>query len=259
MQISAIIPAFQESAYIKQCLDSLHVDEVLVGIDGCEDTLDTLQHIELPENVRVFWMEHSGPYVVRNTLAEIASGDALLFFDADDWMLDGSVGKIDTYLTSGFDIVYYEYVWSWARDYYEKMRERDEVCKPFEHYNRPHIDLNNGGANRRGRANGSGTFAIHADCFEGFMPWPCGADTEYLRRTARRKKTRIQDVIYVRRRHMAELTTSGETRLNMNGHGSKRKEARDKLRKCRAKIRRGDYSYVPDPIVTTEYREVDCD
>jgi len=95
LKTSVIIPAWGTAAFVGRCLDSIALqtklpDEVLVGVDGCDNTLAAIKSYipkDLKSKIRLFWFpKNVGCYVVRNTLAELANGMILLFFDADDVM-----------------------------------------------------------------------------------------------------------------------------------------------------------------------------
>ena len=89
MKISVIIPTFNEEDVIGRCLESLknqsYADfEVIVVDDGSSDTTpQLLRGAGKTGSVKVFFQEHKGPGAARNLGSRHASGDILVFVDAD--------------------------------------------------------------------------------------------------------------------------------------------------------------------------------
>lgn len=83
--VTVIISAYNEQGSIAACLDSLTVQtypsiEIIVVDDGSTDeTVDVVQRY----GVTLLRQEHQGPARARNLGARIASGDILIFLDAD--------------------------------------------------------------------------------------------------------------------------------------------------------------------------------
>ena len=96
--VSIIITAYKMKNYIKETLDSIsnqtyfinHSNyEILIGVDGCEETLNYLYTImDNYSNLRIFMMEKNyGTFITTNTMMSIAKYDNLIRFDSDDIML----------------------------------------------------------------------------------------------------------------------------------------------------------------------------
>jgi glycosyltransferase involved in cell wall biosynthesis len=91
MKISVIIPTFNEEKYIKLCLESLSKQtlesEIIVVDDGSTDnTYSEIQKSKVNfkiENLNILKQKHLGPGAARNLGAKSASGDILVFVDAD--------------------------------------------------------------------------------------------------------------------------------------------------------------------------------
>ncbi len=88
--ISIIIPAYNESKVISNCLESLFKQnyqnfEVIIIDDGSEDnTKFKVQSLKLKnKNILLLSQKHQGPAVARNLGASHAKGDILVFVDAD--------------------------------------------------------------------------------------------------------------------------------------------------------------------------------
>jgi glycosyltransferase involved in cell wall biosynthesis len=90
MKISVIIPTYNEEKEIISCLASLEKQnfsdfEVIVVDDGSTDTtLNLLSDFETKSfNLSVLKQNHKGPGAARNMAVEKASGEILVFLDAD--------------------------------------------------------------------------------------------------------------------------------------------------------------------------------
>ena len=102
MKISIIIPVYNTEAYLRQCLDSVLVDNAFTGQitcvnDGSTDgSLDILEEYRSRySNLEVYNQENQGQSVARNTGLDHATGDYVLFLDSDDYYSSGAI----TYLT----------------------------------------------------------------------------------------------------------------------------------------------------------------
>ena len=216
-EVSIIIPTFQNVQYLDDCLKSIEVAmknnlcEILIGIDGCRETLNHLKTSRITPYTSVYYFEkNEGPYTIKNTLANIANSDNLIFFDSDDLMGDNMV------------------------DYVVKSLDRYVCVKPkmynFDsNTNKPILNLN---------THGEGVFAIKKDLFlsmNGFEPWMCAADSDFMGRLYKRKPAMIgsPSPLFSRRIHDNSLTTRKETGMrsvmrhqyakiskNKKGHGN---------------------------------------
>lgn len=95
IQVSVIVPTYNNGRFILQALDSIFTQsfkafEVIVVDDGSTD--DT-QSVLLPvqEKIRYVYQENSGSAVARNTGLSLASGEYIVFLDADDLLLPGKL------------------------------------------------------------------------------------------------------------------------------------------------------------------------
>ncbi len=88
-----VIPAYKAEMFIKECLDAAcKQGTVLLGIDGCEDTLKRVKKIrDRYDNLRVFWFpKNRGCYLTKNALIDhVPDGELFITFDADDIMRKG--------------------------------------------------------------------------------------------------------------------------------------------------------------------------
>lgn len=92
-QISIVIPTYNEAGYIETLLESIESQEfeeyeIIVCDGGSTDgTLEILEEYD----VKIFEDDGNGPGAARNKGAEQASGDVILFLDADVKLVDGKV------------------------------------------------------------------------------------------------------------------------------------------------------------------------
>src|SRR3990167_5485544 len=88
--VSIIIPTFNEQQSITDCLDSLKTQsyknvEIIIVDDGSTDnTIEIISNCKFQiANCKLLRQEHMGPGTARNLGASKASGDILVFVDAD--------------------------------------------------------------------------------------------------------------------------------------------------------------------------------
>jgi glycosyltransferase involved in cell wall biosynthesis len=95
-RISVVIPAYNAAAHLAVCLKALcgqacAVREIIVVDDGSTDDTRTVAE---SFRVRVLASARRGPAFARNTGARLATGDILLFLDADVSVHQDTLGKI---------------------------------------------------------------------------------------------------------------------------------------------------------------------
>ena len=190
--VSVCITAYNAQDYIEECLCSVASQtwfkthdnwEIIVGIDGCDKTLQKVKSIMNEfKNLRVMMMDsNKGTYITSNTIMSNAKYSNLFRFDSDDIMLPNLV---------------------------ETIMNKKEDC-PFVRYK----FRNFGKDQKTGVA--WGTIYISKDVFDkygGYMPWPCGADSEIYYRLVNFEKIKtIDEVLMLRRVHEESLTQSKKT------------------------------------------------
>jgi glycosyltransferase involved in cell wall biosynthesis len=192
--VSVIITAYKSHKWIKRCLDSVAGQggaecEILLGIDGCSETLKEVEKIQNKyPGLKVFMAKkNGGTYPLRNALAAKAKGQYLLFFDSDDEMLPNMISKC---LFMRADYVSY-----WFSDYVNNKPVRTRHIEP------------------------AGTFLISSDFFKksgGFLPWQCAADSEFHYRMKKNgyNATSIYEVLFIR--HIIEDSLSNSKLTGMN-------------------------------------------
>ena len=103
MKLSILIPMYNASEHIGNCLDSLlNQDipkedyEIIVMDDGStDDSTEIVKgYVERSENVILHIEENSGCYSTRNKLLKLARGEYIYNLDADDYIVYRSLKKI---------------------------------------------------------------------------------------------------------------------------------------------------------------------
>ena len=114
--ISIIIPVYNVERYLKDCLDSIFVDnaftgEVICVNDGSTDNSGNIlaQYAKKYNNLKIITQSNGGLSKARNTGLAAAHGDYVLFLDSDD-MLTSKVLKSFSSNISDEDILYFDVI-----------------------------------------------------------------------------------------------------------------------------------------------------
>ena len=98
VKISVIIPAYNAEKYISECLDSVLRQsykniEIIVVDDGSADNTYTVVkgYSERHSNIVLVHQENGGVCSARNKGLDMASGDFIMFLDADDYLVQNAV------------------------------------------------------------------------------------------------------------------------------------------------------------------------
>lgn len=98
IKISVIIPVYNASKYLRQCLDSIlnqtlkEIEIICVDDGSTDDSLKILEEYQKKDNrISIFTQKNSGAAVARNKGLDIAKGDYIAFMDPDDYYPDGDV------------------------------------------------------------------------------------------------------------------------------------------------------------------------
>ena len=225
-EVSIIIPAYRASRFIHECLDSIKMQdyfkrndsfEILVGVDGCRETWNRLKEIAPNyRNLRRFWFsENRGPYVVRNTLAYKAEGEMLIFFDADDLMLQGLVGWTMQHKEIQQAVIRYAFI-----NFFEDIPVR-KIRYPKS----------------------CGIFGIRKDIFKelgGFKDWKCAADREFHVRAqyAGIRSIVSEHLLFHRRKHSGCITSQPEMSATSRMRQDYHKKIRSFRQSCQMRARR---------------------
>jgi glycosyltransferase involved in cell wall biosynthesis len=87
--VSVVIPAFNSSMYISECIDSVLAQsyknlEIIVVDDGSSDNTESIVKSYNETAIRFFSQRNSGSAIARNFAVEKANGEWLAFIDSDD-------------------------------------------------------------------------------------------------------------------------------------------------------------------------------
>lgn len=92
--VSVIIPSYNHGHYLMDALKSIWQQkyatiEIIVVDDGSTD--NTQEIIKGAEGVKYIYQKNQGLSAARNTGIKNSNGEYLIFLDADDWLLEGSI------------------------------------------------------------------------------------------------------------------------------------------------------------------------
>lgn len=128
-KISVIIPFSHYPHYLKECLDSLKTStfqdfETLLVLDEEHDAIDDL--VANDPNIQVIQCKGHGVAACRNVGIQHAKGEYLYFLDADDYVLEDTLGLLAIH-AHGEDLVYgnMETTWNNKANYLEKKANQE--------------------------------------------------------------------------------------------------------------------------------------
>lgn len=195
---SIIITAYDSVDFIEDCLDSIENQtyflnnnnyEILVGVDGCENTLNKLNDIKYKyRNLFIYMMfDNKGTYVTTNTLLNLVKYDNVIRFDSDDIMVDTMINDIvDFKCNKSADIIKLG-----------SVSLKDGIIGNIVSVLDGVIYFKRG---------------IMDDVAGGYEPWLCAADTELLNRLNGKVKIEILNKkVFIRRIHDNNLTINYNT------------------------------------------------
>lgn len=110
--ISYIIPHYESIKYLKILLNSIHCtenDEIIIIDDNSNvEVLKELDKLESLPSVKIIKQnENRGAGAARNLGIQNATKKWLIFADADDYFVENYRGKLDLYMDSDLDIIYF--------------------------------------------------------------------------------------------------------------------------------------------------------
>jgi len=115
MKLSVVVPVYNVEKYLAKCLDSLiHPEldgyEIIAVNDGSTDASPAILEDysrRYPELIRVIHRENGGLGAARNTGADAACGEYILFVDSDDYLLPEAISQLLTKCDEDYDIVFF--------------------------------------------------------------------------------------------------------------------------------------------------------
>lgn len=142
MKISVIIPFSHYPHYLKECLESLKNSafqdfETLLVVDKEHDCIDDV--IKEYSFVRVIESQVHGCAACRNVGMQYAMGEYIYFLDADDYVLENTLGLLAVH-AHGEDIVYgaISNTWNNKANYLEKIANQEIDPEDLEEKQRLH-------------------------------------------------------------------------------------------------------------------------
>lgn len=91
--VSIIVPVYNTEKYISQCMYSLiqqnyrHIEIIVVDDGSTDNSLSILNNISTTDNrLKVFSQSNQGVSAARNLALNKATGEFVMFVDADDWI-----------------------------------------------------------------------------------------------------------------------------------------------------------------------------
>ena len=102
-KVSILIPVYNTAELLPDCLDSVlgqtYSDlEICIVNDGSTDNSDEVcnRYVESDSRIHYVSKQNEGVSATRNRLLDMASGDAVLFVDSDDWIESDMVATMVT-------------------------------------------------------------------------------------------------------------------------------------------------------------------
>lgn len=125
--ISIIIPVYNASTYLSQCLDSVIRQtyrniEIICIDDGSRDTsLSILYQYQKVENrLRIIAKDNAGVSAARNDGLRASKGEFIMFVDADDW-IESDTCEIAIKCIENYDMVF----WTYMKEYQESNARKE--------------------------------------------------------------------------------------------------------------------------------------
>lgn len=117
-KVSIIVPIYNASKYLVECVNSLinqdysNLEILLINdgsTDGSAEICDSLQNSD--KRIRVIHKENGGTASARNLGVQEASGEYVMFIDADDWFELDTVSTLVSHMDSNsLDVARFNYV-----------------------------------------------------------------------------------------------------------------------------------------------------
>lgn len=129
-KISIIVPIYNVKDYIRECIDSILVQdydnyELILVDDGSTDgTSEIVDEYRFNSNVKIFHNVNSGPSKARNFGIDISSGDYIMFVDSDDKLYDFQcLSKLNIYINKyKSDVIQYKFAYLY-NNYLQKQKD----------------------------------------------------------------------------------------------------------------------------------------
>ena len=111
--ISILVPIYNAENCIKRCLDSIlgqtyrDLEIVLINDGSKDNSLSIIQgYSKRDKRIKIINQENQGVASARNTALRNATGEAILYVDADDWIEPEMIEKMCSLMDKNIDIVF---------------------------------------------------------------------------------------------------------------------------------------------------------
>lgn len=146
-KVSIIVPVYNVSLYLKECIDSIiHQTypniEIIIVDDGSCDGSETIcdEYSEKYKNIKVIHQKNAGVSVARNTGISKAEGRYICFVDADDYIAPNLCEELVNSIDNDIDLV----ISGFMADYGQRKKffgvsevvncSLKDLKKNFDHY-----------------------------------------------------------------------------------------------------------------------------
>lgn len=114
--VSIIVPVYNTEKYISECLHSVtqqsypHIEIIAVDDGSTDNSLSILNEISATDNrLKVFSQRNQGVSAARNLALKKATGEYIMFVDADDW-IDSSTIEECLQVIGDADVCFFAYI-----------------------------------------------------------------------------------------------------------------------------------------------------
>lgn len=137
MKVSIIIPVYNCEPYLQECLDSIinqtyKNTEIILINDGSTDNSEKIikRYLKKYSNIKYKSQTNSGQSVARNKGLELATGDYIMFVDADDFIELNMIEKLlKPFDKNDIDISFCEYSIYYEKNNIEKFQTINGLSK----------------------------------------------------------------------------------------------------------------------------------
>ena len=99
-KVSIIIPVYKAAPYLQKCIETVlhqtysNIEVILINDGSKDNSLEICKEYAAVDNrIKVFDIPNGGVSNARNMGIENATGDYLMFVDADDWLSEDAIEK----------------------------------------------------------------------------------------------------------------------------------------------------------------------
>ena len=113
--ISIVIPIFNAQLYLQDCLDSIvlgnldNMEIMLIDDGSCDGSKNiAIEYANSYSYIRFFYQNNQGVFAARNNGLVHARGEYLIFLDADDYLVKGSIEYLISLLSKkSYDVIFF--------------------------------------------------------------------------------------------------------------------------------------------------------